>query len=140
MLFSDSDMKNLLSQIKTIAVIGAKDKPGQPVDEVGRYLVQAGYGLYPVHPKRVEVWGIKAYAGLASLPATPDALVLFRSAEHCAGHAREVLALSGAPRLFWMQLGIVNYEAMRLMREAGIAAVQNACIMLEHRRLLGQGV
>lgn len=138
MLFADQEIKKLLAEIKTIAIIGAKDKPSQPVDRVGRYLIDKGYKVYPVHPKRESVWGLAAYKDVASVPVVPDAVVLFRAAEYCEAHAREVLALPGKPKLFWMQLGIICPKSMQLMREAGITAVQDACIMVEHKRLIGE--
>lgn len=138
MLFADKEIKKILGEAKTIAIIGAKDKPSQPVDRVGRYLLAKGYTVYPVHPKREQVWGLTAYKDVGSLPVLPDVVVLFRAAEYCAGHAHEVLALPGKIKLFWMQLGIACPESMRLMREAGISAVQDACIMVEHKRLFGE--
>ena len=61
MLHSDTELAALLGQVKTIAIVGAKDKPGQPVDRVGRYLIEAGFTVIPVHPKRTSVWGLAAY-------------------------------------------------------------------------------
>ncbi len=136
MLFDDS-LRQLLQQITTIAIVGAKDKPGQPVDGVGRYLLDAGYTVYPVHPVRRTVWGLPAYADLASLPGHADCIDLFRAPGHCPAHAREILALPWKPRIFWMQLGIRSPEAGKLLAETGIQVVEDACIMVEHRRLLG---
>ena len=139
-MLNPESMKKLLSEIKTIAIVGAKDKPGQPVDDVARYLMQAGYTIIPVHPKRSDVWGLTTYPEVGSIPQVPDAVVLFRASEYCADHAREVLALPGKPKVFWMQLGIHNDEARKLMEEAGIAAVQNLCIKVEHQKLFGAGI
>lgn len=139
-MLSQESMKKLLSEIKTIAIVGAKDKPGQPVDDVARHMMRAGYTIIPVHPKRSDVWGLTTYTDLAALPQVPDAVVLFRASEHCAAHAREVLAMPGKPKVFWMQLGITNDEAMKLMEEAGITAVQNKCIKVEHQKLFGAGI
>lgn len=136
MVFDDS-LRQLLQQIRTIAIVGAKDKPGQPVDGVGRYLIDAGYTVYPVHPARRTVWGLPAYAGLTSLPEPVDCIDLFRAPEHCPAHAREILALPWKPRIFWMQLGIRSPEAGKLLAETGIQVVEDACLMVEHRRLLG---
>lgn len=140
MLGKSAELKKILEEIKTIAVVGAKDKEGQAVDRVGRYLLNAGYTLLPVHPKRKDVWGLPTYESIAALPETPDAVVLFRAPEYCPGHAREVLALPGKPRVFWMQLGIKSEEAAKLMAEAGILAVQDLCIMDAHRDLFGAGI
>ncbi|WP_303236936.1 CoA-binding protein [uncultured Bilophila sp.] len=133
---SDDRMRTLLSEARTIAVIGAKDKPGQPVDRVGRYLIQAGYQVIPVHPTRKNVWGLETYTTLAEVPCPIDIVNVFRAPQYCPDHARETLALSPLPKLFWMQLGIVSPEASALVGKAGIAVVEDLCIMVEHNRLL----
>ena len=132
-------IRDLLDNIRTIAVVGAKDAPGQAVDHVGHYLVSAGFTVFPVHPTRQEVWGLPAYKTLGDLPQPVDMINLFRAAEYCPDHAREVLALPWKPKVFWMQLGIISPEAAEYMENAGIAAVQDACLMVEHRRLFPQG-
>ncbi|MDY7002203.1 MAG: CoA-binding protein, partial [Thermodesulfobacteriota bacterium] len=66
----DDELKGILAQVKTIAVIGASDRPGRPVDMVGRYLIQAGYTVIPVHPKRKTVWGAQAFASVLDVPVT----------------------------------------------------------------------
>lgn len=137
MTLNDTQLRSLLLKARTIAVIGAKDKPGQPVDRVGRYLIEAGYAVIPVHPKRRIVWGLEAFPSLADAPGCVDIVNVFRAPEHCAGHAQEALALAAPPRLFWMQLGIANAEAAALLARRGVPVVENACIMIERDRLLG---
>lgn len=128
---------NLLRQVKKIAIIGAKDTPGQPVDNVGRYLIEAGFRIFPVHPARRDVWGLPTYKSIGDVPEPVDLVDVFRAAEYCPGHAREVLALPYKPLVFWMQAGIRSPEAAALLEPAGIAVVQNACLMVVHRRLSG---
>lgn len=134
-MLSDHELKALLAKVKTIAVLGANDKPGRPVDRVGRYLIEAGFTVFPVHPKRATVWGRDAYPTLADLPSPVDLLDLFRAAEHCPAHAQEVLALPWRPAGFWMQSGIVSPEARGLLDGTGIAVVEDRCLMVEHARL-----
>ncbi len=59
LLLDEKKLASLLDEVKVIAVIGAVDKPGRPVDMVGRYLIDAGFKVIPVHPKRQNVWGFK---------------------------------------------------------------------------------
>jgi uncharacterized protein len=139
MLHSDTELAALLRQVKTIAIVGAKDKPGQPVDGVGRYLMEAGFTVIPVHPKRTTVWGVYAYASLAQVPVPVDLVDLFRAAEACPEHAREVLALAHKPKCFWMQSGIVSLEAMAILKNSGVAVVQDRCLMVDHAQLIGPG-
>ena len=134
---SDDRMRALLSEARTIAIIGAKDKPNQPVDRVGRYLIEAGYRVIPVHPVRKSVWGIEACPTLADVPCPVDIVNVFRAPQYCADHAREAVALSPLPKLFWMQLGIASREASSIAAGAGLAVVEDLCIMIEHCRLLG---
>ncbi len=137
MLLDDAKIRRLFNEKPHIAIVGAKDKPGQPVDRVGRYLLERGFDISPVHPARHSVWGLDAYPTLADVPRPPRIVVLFRAAEYCVEHARECLELKEKPLAFWMQSGIRNAEAARLMGEAGVMVVQDACIMVEHKRLMG---
>lgn len=137
MLFADA-LRPLLQATRTIAIVGAKDKAGQPVDRVGRYLMSVGYTVYPVHPARRTVWGLPAYANLAALPTAVDMVNLFRAPQYCPEHAKEILQLPWKPKSFWMQLGIRSAEAGQLLHNAGIQVIEDCCIMVEHRRLLGE--
>ena len=132
-------MHTLLRKVHKIAVVGAKDAPGQPVDNVGRYLIKAGFTVFPVHPVRQNVWGLPACKSIADLPEPVDMINLFRAAEYCPGHAREVLALLWKPLVFWMQLGISSLEATNLLEKEGIPVIQDTCLMVAHRRLFPQG-
>ena len=136
MLFDD-ELKALLEKVKTIAILGAIDRPGQAVNTVGRYLLDAGFDVIPVHPVRTGVWGLPTYKSLADVPRPVDLVDVFRAPLHCLDHARETAALNPSPLCFWMQSGITSPEATQFLRAAGIAVVQDACAMVEHRRLLG---
>lgn len=137
MLYADSLLKELLAPGKTIALVGAKDRPGTDVDMVGRYLIGAGFTVIPVHPTRATVWGLPARKSLAEIAAPIDIVNLFRAPAHCPAHAEEALALERRPACFWMQSGIVSPEARELLRPSGITVVEDRCIMVEHRRLWG---
>lgn len=136
-MLDDTDLRTLLQNSRRIAILGAKDKAGQPVDTVGRYLLAQGYVIYPVHPARATVWGLEAFPDLAALPEPVDVIDVFRAPLHCPEHAREVLALPWRPKLFWMQLGVSSPEARALLAGTGITVVEDACLMVEHARLLG---
>ncbi|MDR2695088.1 MAG: CoA-binding protein [Deltaproteobacteria bacterium] len=133
----DDTMRSMLSSSRSIAVVGAKDQRGHPVDAVGRYLIQAGYTVWPVHPARRAAWGLPVFPSLAELPGKADIINLFRAAAACPEHAREVLALPWKPAVFWMQTGIRSPEAGRMLAAQGIGVVEDLCIMVEHRRLFG---
>lgn len=130
-------LRGILETAQTIAIIGAKDTPGHPVDRVGRYLIEAGYSVFPVHPKRKIVWGLPAFACMTDIPLPVDIVNVFRAPEFCPGHARECCLLFPRPQLFWMQLGIAQAEAASLLARQGIPVVEDACIMIEHARIFG---
>jgi uncharacterized protein len=140
MMGSGNELSTLLAKVKTIAVVGAKDKPGQPVDRVGRYLIEAGFTVVPVHPKRTAVWGLPTFPSLQEIPHPVDLVDLFRAPEHCPEHARECLLLATLPTLFWMQAGISSPEALRILADHPIHVVENSCLMVEHQRLLSRGL
>jgi len=132
----DEKIRTLLSSAKTIAIVGAKDTQGQAVDIVGRYLIQAGYTVWPVHPVRRSVWGLSAFPSLLELPERVDIINLFRASSACPEHAREILALPWRPSTFWMQTGIRSPEAGLMLAASGISIIEDMCIMVEHRRLV----
>ncbi|MCG8532434.1 MAG: CoA-binding protein [Desulfovibrionales bacterium] len=134
MIFDES-MREVLAGSKVIAVIGAKDKPGQPVNMVGTYLIDQGYTVIPVHPVRTNVWGLETYKSVKDIPVPVDIVNVFRASQHCSAHADEVLALSSTPKMFWMQSGIRSRDAGEKLAANGIAVVEDKCIMVEHSRL-----
>ncbi len=144
MLYSETELAALLSEVKTIAVVGAKDKPGQPVDNVGRYLIDAGFRVIPVHPKRAEVWGLKAYPTLNDIPEPVDLVDLFRASDACPAHAEEFLRLSPLPCCFWMQSGIFSVAARRILSAhpvlVPILVVEDRCLKVDHKNLVAKGL
>lgn len=132
---SQLDYGLILDNIENIAILGAKDTPNQAVDRVGRYLIEQGYTVFPVHPVRKNVWGLKTYKDLSEIPAPIDLVNLFRASVHCPEHAKECLNLLATPKVFWMQLGIMNPEVHEIFANTDIDVVENACIMVEHQKL-----
>ena len=137
MLYADSMLKELLVPGKTIALVGAKDRPGTEVDMVGRFMIDAGFRVIPVHPARTSVWGIAARKTLADIDEPIDIVNLFRAPANCPAHADETLALPQRPACFWMQSGIASPQAKALLAPAGVVVVEDRCIMVEYRRLWG---
>ncbi len=135
MLINEQELIGLFAQVKTIAIIGAVDKPSRPVDRIGRYLIKAGFTVIPVHPKRKDVWGLTTYPKLADIPVPVNLVNIFRRAEFCPGHAREVLDMTPLPQGFWMQAGIASPEARQILKGSPITVVEDRCAMVEHRAL-----
>jgi len=138
-------MRQLLSG-KTIAVVGLSPRSTRPSYDVARYLQQAGYRIVPVNPQHAgeDVLGEPCHATLAEAATTLaaagqriDLVDIFRRAEHVLPVVQEAIA-AGVGGI-WVQLGIVNDEAMAAARAAGIPAVQDRCTKIEHWRLgIGQ--
>jgi uncharacterized protein len=135
MLIDLKELAPLLREVKTIAVIGAVDKPGRPVDTVGRALMDMGYEVIPVHPKRTDVWGLTTYPSVTDIPAPVDLVDVFRAPQFCAAHAREVLTMAPLPKIFWMQQGITSPEARDILADSGIALVEDRCTKIEFQAM-----
>lgn len=131
MLIDMKELAPMLREVKTIAVVGAVDKPGRPVDMVGRALIDMGFTVIPVHPKRSDVWGLPTYPTLGDIPVPVDLVDLFRAAQFCPDHAREVLAMDPLPKIFWMQSGITSPVAKELLAGSGIVVVEDRCTKVE---------
>jgi hypothetical protein len=136
---SDAELRDLLERTTTIAVLGIKDAPAEDAHRVPAYLQAHGYHVLPVNPKLAAqpVLGVRAVASLAELGETPDLVNVFRAPQYVAAHTDEILALEPRPRAVWLQLGIRDDASARRLEAAGIAVVQDRCIMVEHRRLIG---
>lgn len=124
---------DMLSNGKTIAVIGLSADESKPSHYVSAYMQQHGYKLYPINPALTEVLGEKSYPSLSALPIKPDIVDVFRLPNAIPAIVEEMIAL-GLCNL-WVQQGIINNDAARLAEENGIRVVMDHCIMVEHRRL-----
>ena len=136
-LKSDQRLRALLASTRTIAVVGIKDQPHEDAFRVPLYLQTAGYRILPVNPKLDEVLGEKCHATLADVEEPIDLVNLFRASDHVPGHVDEILSLEPRPRTVWMQLGIHHGASAQRLRDAGIEVIQDRCIMVAHRRLIG---
>jgi predicted CoA-binding protein len=130
----DREVRALLKDSRTIAVVGLSSKPWRDSYHVAEYLQRAGYRIIPVNPKETEVLGEKAYASLLDVPEAVDVVDVFRRAELTPDIAREAVRV-GAKAL-WLQLGIVNEDAARIAEEGGLSVIMGLCLMIEHDRLL----
>jgi len=133
----DATMRDALAGARTIAVLGLKDGEGEDSWRVSRYMQQHGYRVVPVNPKLPAALGEKAFPALAQVPVPIDLVDVFRASTHVAAHVDEILALAPRPRCVWLQLGVRDDVSARRLEAAGITVIQDRCIMVEHRRLLG---
>src|SRR6202521_753476 len=122
----------LLKKYKTIAVVGLSSNPMRPSYGVTGYMQGAAYRIIPVNPNETEVLGEKSYARLEDVPEQIDIVNVFRRAEDVAPVVDSAIRVGA--KVVWMQLGIENEEAAEKARDAGLVVVEDACILLEHRR------
>lgn len=130
---SDEELRSILGNAHTIAVVGLSSKPHRPSHEVAAELQRRGYRIVPVNPNEREVLGERAYPSLADVPLPIDAVDVFRRAEFAPDIAREAAAVGAA--VLWLQEGIVSGEAARIAEGAGLKVVMGACMMRVVRRL-----
>ena len=135
LLRDDDEIRLVLEQSRTIAVLGLSPKPERDSHRVAGYLQQQGYKIIPVRPAQKELLGEKAYNSLDDVQTHVDIIDVFRASSQVLPHAHEALRLR--PKVFWMQLGIKNQQAMELLTAAGINVVMNRCIKADHARLFG---
>ncbi|SMC28667.1 hypothetical protein SAMN02745857_03363 [Andreprevotia lacus DSM 23236] len=131
----DADIRDFLIAMRRIAVVGLSPKPERASYRVSRYMQQRGYGIVPVRPLVAEVLGEPAWPDLASVPGEIDLVNVFRRAEEV--DAVVDAAIACGAKGVWIQLGIINEAAALRARAAGLFVVMDACLMVEHARLLG---
>ncbi len=131
---SDQQIKDLLSQAHTIAVVGLSSSRVRASYGVSQYMQSAGYRIIPVNPNEQQVLGEKAYARLEDIPEKIDVVDVFRRSEF----VPEVVdaAIRVGARAIWMQEGVADEAAAQRAREAGLFVIMDSCILKEHRRLL----
>lgn len=134
---TDARIQQLLEGARTIAVVGIKTGIDDEAYRVPRYLQEQGYRIVPVNPKLDLALGERAFGSLAEIPEAVDIVDVFRAPQHIPAHVDEILALSQRPRAVWMQLGIAHEEGARRLLAEGVDVIQNRCLMVEHRRLIG---
>jgi predicted CoA-binding protein len=130
---SDRELRAILGEAKTVAVVGLSSNPRRPSFPVARYLQERGYRVIPVNPKETEVLGEKAYPSLLDFPDRIDAVDVFRRADETPEVARQAVQVGA--KLLWLQSEIVNDDARRIAEEAGLDVVMGICIKDTHRRL-----
>jgi len=130
----DPELRALLGDARTVAVVGLSSKPNRPSHGVARYLLQHGYRIVPVNPAEAEVLGQRAYPTLLDLPADlqVDVVDVFRRAEETPEVARQAVAIGA--KVLWLQEGIVNEEAYRIADEAGLDVIMGVCILQVYDR------
>lgn len=132
---NDNDIADILTSVKTIALVGASDNPSRPSHGVMSYLLSQGYHVYPVNPALAgqEIFGQKVYGSLAELPVKIDMVDVFRRSDAVYDIAQEAIAIDA--KVLWMQLGVINEQAAVLAKNVGMDVVMDRCPKIEIPRL-----
>ena len=127
---------NILRNTESIAIVGMSNKPARASYFVATYLLSSSpYRVYFVNPVLDEVLGQKVYPSLAELPEVPDMVDAFRKDADLPGVAQEAVDIGA--KTVWMQLGSWSEEAAAIAENAGLNAVMDRCVKIEHARFHG---
>jgi uncharacterized protein len=135
---SDVELRSILGDARTVAIVGLSSRPDRPSYEVAEYLQRKGYRIVPVNPRETEVLGEPACATLDDVPedVAIDVVDVFRRADDTPPVA-EAAVRRGA-KVLWLQDGIVNDDARRIAEEAGLTVIMGVCMRQTDRRLEGE--
>ena len=129
--YSDEYLKQILAEVKSIAVVGASLNSHRDSFKVIKRLIDYGYRVIPVNPNEVgnDIFGLCFYADLKSIDGPIDMVDVFRSSDAIMGIAQEAIEIGA--KVLWTQLDIINEEAASLAEKAGLKVVMNRCPKME---------
>ena len=129
--YSDDYLQDILSSVKTIAMVGASPDKTKFSYGVLRVLHETGYDMIPVNPrpKLKEIRGLKVYSSLDQIDRPVDMVEVFRKPEDLYRIAEEAIAIGA--KVLWGQIGVINHDAASLAEEAGLKVVMNRCPKIE---------
>ena len=135
---SDDQIRDILENVKTIALVGASAKEDRPSYRVAAFLGTKGYRVIPVNPGLAgqELLGETVYESLSAIPFDVDMVDIFRRSDAVPEIVDEALARWSDLTCVWMQLGVENEDAAQTAQARGVQVVQNRCPKIEHARLM----
>lgn len=140
--YDNADLRRILRECRTIAMVGASANWVRPSNFAMKYLQGKGYRVIPVNPKDAGevIHGERVYARLADVPGPVQVVDVFRNSEAAGGITDEAIALADALgiKVVWMQLHVRNENAARRADAAGLEVIMDRCIKIEYGRLFGE--
>jgi predicted CoA-binding protein len=132
-VMSPDQVKQILLDTKTIAVVGMSTKPNRPSQNVPKYLMEHGYKIVPINPNADEILGEKAYPNLTAIPQDIhiDTVQVFLHSEDVPPVVEDAIKIGA--KVVWMQEGVRNEAAAKRAQEAGLMVVQDRCMRAAHR-------
>jgi predicted CoA-binding protein len=123
----------VLSESKTIAIVGLSSDPTKPSYDVAKYLQEQGFRIIPVNPTLTEALGEKAYPDVLSIPGSVDVVDIFRKPDAVPEIVEQAIAKKA--KVVWMQPGAENMLAAERAAQAGLEVIVGVCMQREHRGL-----
>ena len=133
---SSDPILDLLRVTKTIAIVGLSSNPSRPSHEVSMYLQSVGCRIIPVNPNEREVLGAKSYPRLEDIPEPIDIVDIFRRSAEVPPIIDSAISIRA--KAIWLQLGVVSPQACEIAGSAGLLAVEDFCLLVEHKRRRSQ--
>jgi predicted CoA-binding protein len=124
------EVKAILENSRTVAVVGISPKAERDSHQVARYLKEQGYRIVPVNPGQKEILGETCYPNLKAIPFPVDMVDVFRRPEAVPPIVDDAIAIGA--KVVWMQLGIAHNESAKKARGSGLSVVMNKCTKIEH--------
>tara|TARA_X000001036_G_C20410238_1_gene696731 strand:- start:152 stop:562 length:411 start_codon:yes stop_codon:yes gene_type:complete len=129
-MIKDNKILEIL-KLKNIAVVGASIKIDRPSYFVSLYMLQNGYKIFPVNPSYNKIFNLTCYPNLESIKPNIDIVNIFRKSNYVLPIVSS--AIKKKVKAIWMQDGVINHEAKKLAKNAGIQVVMDKCLLREHR-------
>jgi predicted CoA-binding protein len=138
---NNAEIKSILEEASSVAVIGVSSNPERASHQVAAYLIeQTHFDVYLINPTVTgEMLGQPVYKSVADLPVVPDIIDVFRKAEDMPAVFETefpAIAESAAGKIWWMQQGIVNEEVAKLAGDTGMKVVMDRCIKVDYQNLM----
>lgn len=130
---SDENIKNILDNSQTIAIIGLSPNPNKDSYKVAVYLQNNGYKIVPVYPKEDMILGEKVYRSILDIPFDIDIVDVFRKPE-AVNKIYEDMKNIPSCKVLWLQLGVINNGIYEKAEKENITMIQNKCIKIEHMK------
>lgn len=135
---SIDDVRQIVREMRTVAVLGAHPSRMRPAFYVPDYLHGQGLRIVPVNGRYEgdTLWGEIVRSSLPEVDGPVDVVDVFRRADALGGHEAEILAMEPLPKVVWFQSGIRNDEVAGRLRAGGITVVQDRCLLVDHRNMV----
>jgi len=130
-----NSLRRILRDCRVLAVVGLSADWYRPSYFAAKYMQEHGYRVVPVNPKYDTILGERCYKSLRDIPEKVDLVDIFRKTQDVMPIAEDAIAIGA--RVLWQQLGVKNEAAAAQARAAGLEAVMDRCVKIEHGRLFG---